>query len=205
MVRRLALFALVLLGACGRLIPAGNQQTEPLELRVGAFELDPNHATLLWKIDHLGFSTFVGRFDDFDASLDFTPEDPAASRLEVIVQTTSIDSGLPAMDETLRGSGWFDTERFPEARFVATGIDVTGDTTGEITGDLTLLGVTRPVTLDVTFNGGATEFITGRYTLGFAAEGAFERSEFGMNNLVPAIGDQVQLEIHVEFLARESD
>ena len=75
--------------------------------------------------------------------------------------------------------------------FRSTAIEVTGEKTGRITGDLTLHGVTRPVTLDVTFNGGANSLITGRYTLGFAATGAIKRSEFGISNLVPAVGDEV--------------
>jgi polyisoprenoid-binding protein YceI len=71
---------------------------------------------------------------------------------------------------------------------------------GTVAGELTLRGVTRPITLDVIFNGGADNLLTGRYTLGFAATGTIRRSEFGITNLVPAIGDEVTLEIHAEFL-----
>ena len=99
----------------------------------------------------------------------------------------------------MRGSGWFDATTFPQAVFRSTAIDMTGENTGRVTGDLTLHGVTRPVILDVTFNGGATDLITGRYTLGFAATGTFKRSEFGVNDYIPAVGDEVQLEIYAEF------
>lgn len=201
--RLLIIATLALLSACGRLLPAGHQQTDPIQLEAGAFALDPDHAALIWKIDHLGFSTFVGRFNAFDASLDFDPDDPSASSLDVVVQTASVDSGVGELDEILRGAGWFNTQAFPEARFVAREITVTGDASGTITGDLTLLGTTRPITLDVAFNGGADDFLTGRYTLGFAATGSFDRTAFGLDNLAPAVGEQVELEIHVEFKARE--
>ena len=118
----------------------------------------------------------------------------------MIVEATSIDSRVPKLDDDLRGSGWLDTTAFPQAIFRSTAIDVTGKNTGRVTGDLTLHGVTRPVSLDVTFNGGANDLITGRYTLGFAAAGTFKRSEFGIDSLIPAIGDEIELEIHAEFL-----
>ena len=197
--RRLALLAVLALAACGRLLPAHQQTIEPARLEGGAYRLDPDHISLLWKVDHLGFSTFVGRFDRVEASLDFDPAAPAASRLEVLVDTASIDSRLPALDDTLRGSGWLDAAAYPQAVFRSTAIEVTGEKTGKVTGDLTLHGVTRPVSLDVTFNGGADNLLTGRYTLGFDATGSIERSDFGIDNLVPAVGDEVTLEIHAEF------
>jgi polyisoprenoid-binding protein YceI len=198
--RRFFLLALLALAACGRLLPANQQTIEPDRLEGGAYRLDPDHVALLWKVSHLGFSRFVGRFDRVDATLDFDPAAPVASRLEVIIETASVDSHIPALDDALRGSDWLDATAYPQATYRSTTIEVTGADTGRITGDLTLRGVTRPVTLAVTFNGGADNLLTGRYTLGFAATGTVRRSEFGITNLVPAIGDEVELEIHAEFL-----
>lgn len=197
------LVALPLVAGCGRLIPAQNQTVEPTALRPGAYRLDPEHSTILWKVDHLGYSTFVGRFDRLDATLDFDPEQPAGSVLEVRVETGSVSTHPPGFADTLRGGSWLDSATYPEARFVSREIRVTGEDTGLVIGDLTLLGVTRPVTLDVVFNGGAANFVTGRYTLGFAASAVLDRTEFGMTSLAPAIGSEVTLEIHAEFL-RES-
>lgn len=194
----LAAAGAVLLSACAQLITP-DVSTEAGALRAGAYRLDPDHATLLFKLDHLGFSTYVGRFNEFDASLDFDESDPKAARLEARVATASIDVGNPDFEETLRGAAWFDTETFPEARFVSTSIEITGENAGRVTGDFTLMGETRPVTLDVTFNGGARNLLTRRYTLGFAASGAFSRSAFGLDNFAPAVGDVVTLEIHAEF------
>jgi polyisoprenoid-binding protein YceI len=186
------------LGACGYLLPRA-ETPPPGELPAGTYRLDPEHATLLFKIDHLGFSQLVGRFDRFDATLDFDSEKPAASRLSATIDPASIDLDLPKFEEQLRGAEWFDVSRFPEARFESREVVVTGDDTGRIIGDLTLHGVTRPVTLDVTFNGGGDSLLTGRYTLGFAAQGVLSRSDFDLGAYAPAVGDAVTLEIHAEF------
>jgi polyisoprenoid-binding protein YceI len=194
-----ALLALPLwLAGCGYLIPRA-ETPPPAALPAGAYRLDPEHASLLVKIDHLGFSQLVGRFDRFDATLDFASEDPAASRLSAEIDAASIDFNLPKFEDDLRGSDWFDVARYPEARFTSREIEVAGENTGRVTGDLTLHGVTRPVALDVTFNGAGDSLVTGRYTLGFAATGTLSRSAFGLGAYAPAVGDEVTLEIHAEF------
>jgi polyisoprenoid-binding protein YceI len=197
---RLAVLLLAtIVAGCGYLLPSHNQTVAPTELRAGAYRLDPDHGILLWKLDHLGFSTFVGRFDRLDATLDFDPEQPEAAALEVVVETASVSTHVQSLNDDLRGGAWFDVEQYPEARFVSTAIEVTGPTTGTVTGDLTLLGVTQPITLDVTFNGGADSLLTGTYTLGFAATGVIDRTAFGLSTFAPAIGRDVTLEIHAEF------
>lgn len=199
-----ALGAVVLLGlgawlaGCGHLLPRA-EPTEPAALPAGSYRLDPEHAALLLKIDHLGFSQLVGRFDRFDASLEFDPDDPEAARVVATIDPASIDFDLPEFEDELRGADWFDVQRFPEARFESRSIEITGESTGRITGDLTLHGMTEPVTLDVTFNGGGDSLLTGRYTLGFAAKGTLSRSAFGLGGFAPAVGDDVTLEIHAEF------
>jgi polyisoprenoid-binding protein YceI len=197
--RRGALFALLsCLGACGYLLPRA-AAPPPSELPAGAYRLDPEHASLLIKIDHLGFSTLVGRFDRFEASLDFDPGNPASSRLSAEIDPASIDFNLPMFEEQLRGSDWFEVARFPDARFISREVVVTGEKTGRVTGDLSLHGVTQPVTLDVTFNGAGDSLVTGHYTLGFGATGTLTRSAFGLGAYAPAVGDEVALEIHAEF------
>ncbi len=187
------------LGGCASLVTP-TVRAEPEALRSGAYELDQSHAALLFKIDHLGFSKYIGRFNSFDASLDFDADAVEAAQLDVIIETASLDVNNPPFEEELRGADWFNADTFPQAIFRSTGVVKTGETTGTVTGDLTLLGVTRPVTLDVTFNGGASNLISGRYTVGFEAHGTFNRSDFGMDRLAPAIGETVELEIHAEFL-----
>ena len=202
--RRFALCLGLALTGCGYLLPSHNQTLNPEKLPVGAYRLDPEHASLLFKLDHFGFSELVGRFDRFDASLDFDAKQPEAARLTVVIDPASIDLNLPKFEQDLRGPDWFEVSRFPQARFESREIQITGEQTGKVTGDLTLHGVTAPVTLDVTFNGGADSLLTGRYTLGFAAAGTLARSTFGLGAYAPAIGDEVLLEIHAEFLRTDS-
>ncbi|MEX0617802.1 MAG: YceI family protein [Pseudohongiellaceae bacterium] len=178
-----------------------NFETEVQELRGGGYTLDKDHAALLFKINHLGFSTFIGRFTDFDASLDFDPENVANSSLEVIVDTSSINVNLPEFEEELRGSSWFDVENYPQAVFRTTSlVEATDEDTFVFEGDLTLLGTTAPVTLVADFHGGGRNFLTRRYTLGFSGSVNFQRSDFGLDNMVSfGVGDDIELEIHVEF------
>jgi polyisoprenoid-binding protein YceI len=200
--RPILLLLMAALGGCGYLVPHHHQTTELSALPEGAYRLDPEHATILFKVDHLGFSRLVGRFDRFDATLDFEPQEPQAAKLVALIDVASIDLDLPAFEEELRGAGWLDVERYPEARFATRTIQITSEKTGVVEGDLTLRGVTAPVSLDVTFNGGGSNLLTGAYTLGFAARGSILRSTFGLGGYAPAIGDEVLLEIHAEFLRR---
>lgn len=200
----LVLFSSVVLVSCDRLITP-DFNTEVAELRGGAYTLDKEHASLVWKIDHLGFSRYVGRFNDFDASLDFDPENVANSSLEVIIDTASLDVNNPSFADDLRGSDWFDVENFPQAVYRTTSlVETVSADTFVFEGDLTLLGTTAPVQMTVTFNGGARNFLTRRYTLGFTATAEFNRSDFGLDNMVAfGVGDDIQLEVHVEFQAAD--
>lgn len=191
-----------LLVSCDRILTPGFE-TSVQDLRGGQYRLDKDHAILLWKINHLGFSSYIGRFNDFDASLDFDPENIENASVEVIVETASLDVNNPPFEDDLRGSSWFNVEQFPQAVFRTTSfVEQLSDDTFVFRGDLTLLDTTAPIDLTVTFNGGGNNFLTRSYTLGFSASAKFNRSDFGLNNLVRfGIGDEIELEIHVEFLA----
>lgn len=186
--------------SCDRLITP-DFETSVAELRGGQYTLDKEHASLLWKIDHLGFSRYIGRFNDFDATLDFDAENVENSSLEVIIETASLDVNNEAFAEDLRGSDWFDVENFPQAVFRTTSfVEAVDEDTFIFEGDLTLLGNTGPVTMTVNFNGGGRNFLTRRYTLGFSATAEFLRSDFGLDNMVSfGVGDDIQIEVHVEF------
>ena len=171
------------------------------ELTAGQFSLDPDHATLIWKINHLGFSTFVGRFNDFDASLEFDPENIGNSSLEVIINTASLDINNAEFAEELKGDVWFDTEAFPQAVYRTTSLVESNGNSFVFAGELTLLGVTAPVNINVDFHGAGRNFLTRSYTSGFSASATFLRSEFGLSRFTSfGIGDEIELEIHVEFM-----
>lgn len=165
----------------------------------GSYTLDKTHANIIFGINHLGFSTYYGRFDNFDAALTFDAKDPTKSMLNVTVDTASIDTNNDHLEEKLESATFFNAVKFPKATFVSKKIEKISDTKGKITGDLTLLGVTRPITLDVTFNASGLNPFSKAHTLGFGATGMIKRSDFGMKEYLPAVGDEVVLQIQAEF------
>lgn len=176
-----------------------NVKTSLVDIREGAYELDSDHAALLFKVDHLGLSTFVGRFEKFAASLDFDPENMAASKLDAVVDMASVNVNNESFEKTLRGGSWFNVERFPQAHFYTTSVVNISGNQVTFAGILEFLGKTQPVNIKVDFRGGAMNMLTARYTLGFAAETRFERSAFGLASYIPAVGDEITIEVHAEF------
>lgn len=196
------LAASLLLAGCDSSVLTPDVETEITEIRSGQYSLDRDHATLIWKVDHLGFSTYIGRFNDFDASLDFDPENIENSSLEVIVNTASLDVNLPEFEEELRAD-WFNVEQFPQAVYRTTSLaEAIDENTFVFNGELTFMGVTAPVALEVDFHRGARDISRRlQYVIGFSASASVQRSAFGLDNLVNiGIGDEVELEIHVEFI-----
>jgi len=178
-----------------------DQKTDIQEVKGGQYALDKDHASLLFKLNHLGFSTYVGRFNAVQASLDFDPENIEKSGLEVIVDMTSIDVNNPAFAEQLRGSDWLDAAQFPQATYKTTRYVGSAEKNSfTFEGDLTFHGVTKPVALNVTFHGGGRNMLTRKNTLGFSANATFKRSDFGVGKFTSmGVGDDITLDINVEF------
>jgi polyisoprenoid-binding protein YceI len=173
----------------------------PTAAPAGNYKLDPTHASVNWSLSHAGLSNYTARFDTISGALNFNPDTPENSSVDIRIDPKSVSTGLPKFDEELAtGGNYFDADQFPEIRFVSTSIQLTGETTGLITGDLTLKGVTKPVTLDVIFNGAGKSFGNPGQTLGFSATTSFLRSDYNMGHLINfGIGDEVSLRIETEF------
>ena len=197
MKRSTALLFAVALAATPAL--AAGPTTDLAQVEGGHFVVDKSHAKIIFSTTHFGFSTYYGLFTDFDAKLDFDPKMPTASKLAVTVRMNGIDTTNPKLDNHLKSAEFFDVAHYPTATFKSTKIEVTGPTTGRITGELTLHGVTKPVVLDTTFNGGGINPMTKAYVVGFNATGVVKRSEFGISTYVPVVGDDVKLTISGEF------
>ncbi|MFL0804510.1 MAG: YceI family protein [Agarilytica sp.] len=170
-----------------------------VDIKAGNYQLDPNHSTVLFKIDHMGFSKFIGRFNQFQARLTFDPEVIENSRLEAVVDMTSVDVNNEKFERALKGRFWFDSEHYPQAIFKTTSATKVGEGQLLFLGDLTFLGITEEIELHVKVNGAANNMISGKYTMGFSASASFSRSAFGLDRYVPTVGDLVELEIHAEF------
>ena len=178
------------------------------DIPAGDYTLDKAHSTLVFRVSHLGFSNYTAAFANFDAKLKFDQNNAGVSALEATIDPKSLT--LPAPPEgflaELTGNNWLNTATYPAITFKSTKVETTGPDTGKVTGDLTLHGVTKPVTLDVTYNGGyAGHPMDPHARVGFSAKGTFKRSDFGIAYGVPAPGttmgvsDEVQVIIETEF------
>ncbi len=181
-------------------VPAGAETVDLGAIPAGTYRLDPLHSNVLWKVSHLGFANFIGRFNDFDATLEYDRENPEASTLTVTIDPTSIDVNLPDFETKLStDANLFNTGAHPEITFRSTEIDQGEGVTGTVTGDMTLLGNTAPLTFQVRLNGAKPNPFNQAFTLGFSATGVVERANWGMDYLVPNIGNAVEVEIEAEF------
>ncbi|MDP3852840.1 YceI family protein [Phenylobacterium sp.] len=178
----------------------------------GAYVLDRDHTSVTFRVNHLGLSRYTARFTKADGDLQFDPANPAAMSVSATIDPRSLETDYPDaakldFDGELAGPNWLDAAKFPQMTFKSTKVEVTGANTAKLTGDLTLHGVTRPVTLDATFNGGlaANAMDPKGSRIGFSARGGLKRSEFGVSYGVPApgsnfgVGDDVEVIIETEF------
>jgi polyisoprenoid-binding protein YceI len=174
----------------------------------GQYTVDKAHTSLLFRVNHLGFSLYTGRFTQVDAKLQFDPAHIAASQVSVDIDPRSIsaDNAPSGFLQTLAGEGWLDADHFPKMTFRSQSVEVTGPDTFRIRGELTLHGVTKPMTLDARYNGGyAGHPMDPHARVGFSATGSLKRSEFGITFGIPApgttmgVGDQVDVVLESEF------
>lgn len=186
----LVLGAVAALGM-GAYVPAAQAQVEN-------YSFDKAHTQIFFAVNHLGFSTSRGKFTEFDGGFVFDRADPAKSSVNVTIKTASVDMSDKPWEDHLKNADFFDVEKFPDMTFKSTAIEVTGENTANITGDLTILGVTKPVTLEVVHNKSDKHPFGDKYVSGFSAKASIKRSDFGMNYGLPVIGDDVGIEIQVE-------
>lgn len=194
----ITLISMAVLSSCGYLIQPTIKQNI-VHLEKGSYTADPQHTAVLFKINHMGLSTFVGRFNKVDASLEFDPVNIASAKLTAVIDVASVDVNNRELEENLRDSSWFHTEKYPQALFKTTSVELVDEKRAKFSGTFTLHGVTKPIVLDVTFHGGGNNMLTGAYTLGFSATTSFNRSVFGVDYLTPAIADKVDIEVFAEF------
>lgn len=175
----------------------------------GQYQLDKAHASLQLRVSHLGFSTYTTRFSRFDAQLSFDPNDLPASKLTASIDAASLEmDAAPQMClDIVKGTQLLDVTKYPKIVFRSERIRMTGAKSFEISGTLELHGVTRPLVLTGTYNGGYAGFpkMDPHARIGFSAHGTLKRSDFGMVYGVPApgttmgVGDLIDISIEAEF------
>ncbi len=201
--RGLALFATAMLALTAA--QAAQVSTDPRQAPAGAYQIEARHTVVLFAIPHLGLTDYYGRFEKASGTLNFAPGSPEKSSVSVTVDTASLNVPNSELMTELVSADVFDAAKFPQATFVSTSVARTGPASGRMTGDLTLLGVTKPVTFDVTFNGGAPSPMGSGYYLGFHATTTIKRSDFGLDKMRWAgfVGDDVKLVIEGLFLKQK--
>jgi polyisoprenoid-binding protein YceI len=173
--------------------------TSGAKVQAGVYDIQASHTRVLWSTSHMGFTTWYGEFTKTSGTLSLDPAHPAASQLSIKIDTASVSTSNAMLDGELTGAKWFDAAQYPEIDFVSTKVKQTGANTAQVTGNLTFHGVTKPVTLNVKFNGAGVNPIDKKYTAGFEVSGEIVRSDYGMKIDAPLIGDDVKLIISAAF------
>lgn len=169
-------------------------QSEPLQ-----YTADKWHTRIFFSLDHMGLSSFQGRFAEFDIDFMFDDEKLENSSVKVTVPVASIDTYSPELNSKMPDKMFFDTESFPTMHFESTEIVAHDDSTATMTGDLTIKGVTLPMSFDVTYN---KKVFHPRFKLnnvGFSATGQLDSAAYGVNRLPDwMVGPIVQVRIEME-------
>jgi len=179
-------------------------------LTAAEYRIDTSHSHVMFKVKHLAISTVTGRFETFSGTFTFDPADIAASKGAVTIDVSSINTDVPDRDKHLKSPDFFDVNQYPNMTFASTGVEKTGDTTFNLTGNLTLHGVTRPVTLHVTYNGMIKD-PWGNTRVAFTAEGKLNRKDFGLtwNKVMETgglvVGDEIRLIIEIEAIQKKKE
>ena len=216
----LSLIAATALAACSQpAAPKGEAKTEaaaPAASKApvsdapgGEYAMDLSHTSVIFRVNHIGFSRYTARFTKADGKLTFDPANPANQSVTATIDARSLQTNYPEpqkldFDSQVENQ-FLGADKFPTITFRSTKVEPTGANTARVTGDLTLRGVTKPVVLDVTFNGGYKPNAMDGARIGFSAVGKLKRSDFGITYGLPAPGtnmgvfDEVEVIIETEF------
>lgn len=162
------------------------------------YKVDPAHSYVQFSVVHLGIFPYPGRFTKSRMQLDYNPSNVESSKISVRIPIESLTTDSDSMDELLVGEQFFDKRNYPMMSFESTSIRRTSDTTGVIEGNLTIIGNTRKVAFDATFNGKAKSPFTGTPIIGIVAVAKINRMKWGLTAWRPFVGKEVTIEIGFE-------
>jgi polyisoprenoid-binding protein YceI len=188
--RRLHFLTLLLLASLSSPMPAAAKMED--------FALDPVHTRVAFQVSHAGLSNPIGTFSGTTGTLSFDEDDWTTAQLTVKLAITTLDLGDANWQERILDPTFFNSAKFPEARFVSSKVERTGEHTAQVTGELTMHGVTHPITLAVTLNALKRHPLTFKRTAGFSATATLSRKDFGMDAWSSLVGDEVRLIIEAE-------
>lgn len=162
-----------------------------------AIDTKGQHASITFRIKHLGFSWLVGRFDRFSGNFTYDEAAPEASKVSVEVDATSLNSNHAERDKHLRDVDFLDVAKHPKATFVSKSVEPTGDGKAKITGDLTLRGVTKEIVIDAAYVGGGAD-PWGGTRAGFTGTTRIALADFGIDFNLGPDSKEVELTLDVE-------
>lgn len=172
-------------------------EKDATKIEAGNYNVETSHTRLLFSNNHMGFTTWYGEFTGVTGTLTIDPAKPEASALSINFPVSSVSTSNEKLNGELKE--WFEAEKYPTGTFVSTAVTPTGPGAADVTGDLTFHGVTKPVTLHVTFNAAGVNPISQNYTIGFEAQGSLKRADFGVDKYPGVLGDDVGLIISAGF------
>ena len=190
--------ALLSVPAQAQQMPAMKMVADPKAAPAGTYKLDPKHASATIKLSHMGLSHYTMRFDTISGGFGYDPAHPAASKVHIAIDPKSIDTGDAAFNKEI-AEQFLEVGKFPTLTFDSTRITMGRDGHGAVEGVLDFHGVKKPVTLNVTYRGFVSMPAMKQERMGFSGETTFRRSDFGASRGVPMVGDDVAIQIEVEF------
>jgi polyisoprenoid-binding protein YceI len=167
-----------------------------------SYQIDPKHTATLFSWSHFGFSNPTANFDDVQGVIKVDDKNPEKSSVSVTIPVKSINSHVEALDKEFLTEAWFNEAKYPNITFKSTKVQTTDKKHFKITGNLTIKGVTKPVVLDATLNGMGEHPMAKKPAIGFNATTSFKRSDFGIAQYVPAVSDEIKVNITTEALAK---
>jgi polyisoprenoid-binding protein YceI len=186
------LFIALILGAAALATP-GLSRAQGVQ----TYAVDPAHSFFFFKIGHFGIGNVYGRFDKVGGTVAYDAANPANDVFQVEVQTGSVDTNSAQRDTHLKSPDFFNAQQFPTATFKSTAVKAVDAKNFEVSGDFTLNGVTKPLTVPVTFIGAGKD-PQGASRVGAEAKFTIKRSDFGIKAFLPAVSDEVELTIAIE-------
>jgi polyisoprenoid-binding protein YceI len=161
------------------------------------YNLDPGHTSIVFRVKHLGIAYVFGRFNGPTGSFVFDESSPSKSAIEMQAEAKNIDTAVEKRDNHLKSPDFFNAEEFPLVSFKSNSVKKLSESTYEVSGDLTLLGKTRPITVEVHATGAGKD-PWGNFRRGFETSFSIKRSEFGMGFMMGGVSDEVNLTVSVE-------
>lgn len=176
-------------------------QAQPARVTAGTYQVDPAHTQVTWQVNHMGISMLEGQFGASAGSLTLDPKNLAATKVDVTFQVDQLSVTSAAFANHLKSPDFFNVAQFPTARFVSTAVTPKGTNAATLTGNLTLKGVTKPVSMDVTFVGAGANPMSKKMNVGFSGRATIKRSDFGLGMAAPVVSDEVRLTVNAAFTA----